>query len=119
MGALLRRPIGEDIQVTIVGERDQAFAGQHPGIRLAAYVMTEVEDTGSGMDAETFVRVFEPFSARRKQAERWTARSDGEQRFGCFPRVGDAVAPVEEARLQEKCTQRVWKRSEGGIAFRR
>ncbi len=40
---------------------DQGWAAAHAGGRTGPYVMLGVNDTGSGMDAETLKHVFEPF----------------------------------------------------------
>ncbi len=42
-------------------ELDQGWAAAHAGGRPGAYVVLSVNDTGSGMDAETLKHVFEPF----------------------------------------------------------
>jgi PAS domain S-box-containing protein len=40
---------------------DEAFASRHRGLRGGAYVVLEVEDSGTGMDAAIQSRIFEPF----------------------------------------------------------
>jgi CheY-like chemotaxis protein len=42
-------------------ELDPGWAAAHAGGRSGSYVMLSVNDTGSGMDAETLKHVFEPF----------------------------------------------------------
>ena len=40
---------------------DDAYATQHPGLKVGQYVQLTVEDDGKGIDRETKERVFEPF----------------------------------------------------------
>ena len=40
---------------------DDSFVRTHPGARAGDYVLLEVGDEGSGMDAATVARIFEPF----------------------------------------------------------
>jgi signal transduction histidine kinase/ActR/RegA family two-component response regulator len=42
-------------------ELDRTWADRHPGIEPGSYVRLSVEDTGTGMDAQTLPRIFEPF----------------------------------------------------------
>lgn len=42
-------------------ELDDAYAGQHAGVRAGSYVMLAVSDTGVGMDEDTKAHIFEPF----------------------------------------------------------
>jgi PAS domain S-box-containing protein len=42
-------------------EVDAEYAGQRPGLKPGRYCRLAVADTGTGMDAETIERVFEPF----------------------------------------------------------
>ncbi len=51
-------------QLTIAtgnAEVDDAYAAERPGLRPGRYCRLAVSDTGTGMDAETVERVFEPF----------------------------------------------------------
>jgi signal transduction histidine kinase len=114
-------PRGGQITIATANvELDQAFAGQHPEVRPGSYVMLEVRDTGSGMDAETRVHVFEPFFSTKEGDSGAglglsTVYGIIKQHNGCiavdsevgggttfrvfFPRVEDAIELVEEARL--------------------
>ncbi|HTV28212.1 MAG TPA: PAS domain S-box protein [Xanthobacteraceae bacterium] len=40
---------------------DEAYATQHPGVTVGAYVAIDVADTGTGMAPELLDRIFEPF----------------------------------------------------------
>jgi two-component system, cell cycle sensor histidine kinase and response regulator CckA len=55
----------------IVGTRnitlDATFAEHHVGLEPGAYVLLEVSDTGTGMDAETQRQVFEPFFTTKER----------------------------------------------------
>ncbi len=42
-------------------ELDEAYADGHPGVLPGKYVMCAINDTGSGMNKDTLLRVFEPF----------------------------------------------------------
>jgi PAS domain S-box-containing protein len=46
---------------TASAELDAGNAEQRPGLKPGRYCMVAVSDTGTGMDAETIERVFEPF----------------------------------------------------------
>lgn len=40
---------------------DQTYVRTHPGSRLGEYVMLEVRDSGTGIDAQILAHIFEPF----------------------------------------------------------
>jgi PAS domain S-box-containing protein len=46
---------------TANAEVNDGYAGQRPGLKPGRYCRLAVADTGTGMDAETIERVFEPF----------------------------------------------------------
>ena len=46
---------------------DDAYAMQHPGLKVGQYVQLTVEDDGKGLDRETKERVFEPFFSTKLQ----------------------------------------------------
>jgi PAS domain S-box-containing protein len=55
-------PDGGCLTITTANaEVDAEYAGQRPGLTPGRYCRLAVADTGSGMDAETIERVFEPF----------------------------------------------------------
>lgn len=45
---------------------DAAFAQSHPGSQVGPHVMLSIQDTGTGMDSETQVRLFEPFFTTKR-----------------------------------------------------
>ncbi|MES1185352.1 MAG: PAS domain S-box protein [Myxococcales bacterium] len=48
---------------------DEAFVSQHLGCKPGAYVRLAVTDTGTGMDAATRARIFEPFFSTKEQGK--------------------------------------------------
>ena len=60
-------PDGGRITVeTCNADLDAAYAATHPPTRPGSYVMLAVTDTGSGMDAATQARIFEPFFSTKE-----------------------------------------------------
>ncbi len=47
-------------------ELDEAYAASHPPARPGRYVLLTISDTGTGMDAETQARIFEPFFSTKE-----------------------------------------------------
>ncbi len=50
-------------------ELDDAYAAKNPGVKPGSYVGVSVTDTGTGMDAETRARVFEPLFTTKPVGE--------------------------------------------------
>jgi len=63
-------PRGGRIDISLTSARiDEVDAGNRPGVASGDYVSLAVQDTGSGMDAVTMARVFEPFYSTKKEGE--------------------------------------------------
>ncbi|MFI5093941.1 MAG: PAS domain S-box protein [Candidatus Acidiferrum sp.] len=55
-------PLGGELKINTTNvELDQAYVWSHPGSKVGSYVLMEVSDTGTGMDAATLTHIFEPF----------------------------------------------------------
>ena len=55
-------PLGGEMKINTRNvELDQAYEWSHPGSKVGSYVLLEVTDTGTGMDAATLTHIFEPF----------------------------------------------------------
>ena len=55
-------PLGGELKINTANvELDQAYVWSHPGSKVGSYVLMEVSDTGTGMDAATLTHIFEPF----------------------------------------------------------
>ena len=55
-------PMGGKLRIETTNvELDQAYVWSHPGSKVGSYVLLEVADTGTGMDAGTLTHIFEPF----------------------------------------------------------
>jgi len=48
---------------------DEGYAQRHTGVRPGPYIMLAVSDTGSGMDAETVEKIFDPFYTTKEQGK--------------------------------------------------
>jgi PAS domain S-box-containing protein len=54
---------------TINVSLDEEYAKGHTGVRPGPYVMLAVSDTGSGMDAETAGKIFDPFYTTKEKGK--------------------------------------------------
>jgi signal transduction histidine kinase/ActR/RegA family two-component response regulator len=50
-------------------ELNEAWVSSHPGVRVGAYVLLRVRDTGHGMDRETQSHLFEPFFTTKDKSK--------------------------------------------------
>jgi two-component system cell cycle sensor histidine kinase/response regulator CckA len=50
-------------------ELDETWVRNHPGVRVGAYVLLRVRDTGHGMDQETQSHLFEPFFTTKDKSK--------------------------------------------------
>jgi PAS domain S-box-containing protein len=48
---------------------DEEYAKSHTGVRPGPYIMLAVSDTGSGMDAETVGKIFDPFYTTKEKGK--------------------------------------------------
>src|SRR6185436_20755869 len=88
-----RQPIVNGGRITVetaTVDLDERDASQHPGKIRGPHVMLRITDTGTGMDADTRSRIFEPFlhhQARRtrSRAVRAVLDSAGARRRGATP----------------------------------
>ena len=60
---------GRMVIETEMVELDDAYARFYPGVATGRYAVLSVSDTGTGMDAETRERIFEPFFSSREKGK--------------------------------------------------
>ena len=57
---------GKLVIATSVADVDAHYASQHPDVHVGRFTCLRVTDTGSGMDAKTMERIFEPFFSTKE-----------------------------------------------------
>src|SRR5262249_55095522 len=63
-------PAGGQVQVALSNtELDERMASAYPEAHPGAYVLVEVEDTGTGMPPELLDRIFDPFFTTKEQGK--------------------------------------------------
>jgi two-component system, cell cycle sensor histidine kinase and response regulator CckA len=63
-------PTGGKLKIrTANAEFDQTYTRTHPGSKAGNYVLLEVTDSGTGMNAATLAHIFEPFFTTKEQGK--------------------------------------------------